>query len=219
MPTVELDCRGCQRCERLAAHLADVRDDHPEYHAAPVAAWGTQRARCLIVGLAPGMHGANRTGRPFTGDASGSALFKALHAVDLASTDVADTARLHNTRITNAVKCLPPGNRPNAREIGNCRAYLTNELEVLWQPGARHPRVVLALGRIAHDATLTAFEATGLLQKIKPTFEHGKASEIAPRLWLLDSFHPSRLNMNTGRLTQPMLNAVLTGARQLLDAL
>ena len=111
---------GCSACPRLVDLRAAVRAAHPDYHAAPVAAWGASSARLLIVGLAPGMHGANRTGRPFTGDASGHFLFEALFRAGFASAPRAEDARLINTRITNAVRCLPPGNRPIASEIRNC---------------------------------------------------------------------------------------------------
>lgn len=204
----------CERCPRLVALRAEVRSTHPGYHAAPVAAWGRADARMLIVGLAPGMHGANRTGRPFTGDASGDFLFAALHRAGLSSAPTAHSARLSGVRITNAVKCLPPGNRPLGSEIGNCRDYLREEIETLCGPGPRRPRVLLCLGGVAHQAV--ARTLADRCEDPLPGFEHGRATEVAPHLHLLDTYHPSRLNTNTGRLTAPMLDEVLALAARIL---
>lgn len=197
----------CRACPRLAGHLAALRDQYPDYHCKPVAPWGRPDARLLIVGLAPGMHGANRTGRPFTGDASGIFLFGALARAGFASSPVPAAAGLRNTRITNAVRCLPPGNRPVAGEVQRCSVYLRHELEELWRPRVRRPRCVLALGRIAHDAVGLA------LERRLPAFAHGQAAALAPGLLFLDTYHPSRQNTNTGRLTAAMLDAVLARAR------
>ena len=201
---------ACRACPRLADHLAAIRRDHPAYHAAPVAPWGAKSARLLIVGLAPGMHGANRTGRPFTGDASGAFLFESLYRAGFATTADANTARLVNARITNAVRCLPPANRPTASEIANCLGYLNHELRELWRPGVRRRRCVLALGRIAHDAVIRA------AGRPPAGFAHGAEREIAPGLTLLDTYHPSRQNTNTGRLTRDMLDRVALRAAGLL---
>ena len=219
-----LEC--CRRCPRLVALRREVREARPDYHAAPVAAWGTKRARLLIVGLAPGMHGANRTGRPFTGDASGDFLFRALHRAGFSSSENAADARLIGIRITNAVKCLPPENRPVAAEISNCAPYLDGELHELCGAHPRRPRVVLCLGRLAHDAVVrtlaarhTAGESATRRSKLElPAFAHGLVAEVAPRVHLLDTYHPSRQNTNTKRLTEEMLDQVMTTARQLLDS-
>jgi uracil-DNA glycosylase family 4 len=186
---------------------SEIRESHPDYHAAPVAAWGSLKSRLLIVGLAPGMHGANRTGRPFTGDASGTFLFEALFRTGFATTPEAQTARLINVRITNAVKCLPPSNRPNAAEICQCRPFLEEELATLRGLRPRRGRCILCLGRIAHDAVAAAFgEQTGT--KID-SFRHGRCVEVSSKVFVADTYHPSRQNTNTGRLTATMLDEVL----------
>jgi uracil-DNA glycosylase family 4 len=200
----------CRACPRLVSYLSEVRQQHPDYHTAPVPAWGRRDARLLIVGLAPGMHGANRTGRPFTGDASGSFLFRALHKAGFATHPDAESAELINCRITNAVKCLPPANKPVAAELNQCRPWLTEELRELRGQQPRHPRCVLCLGRVAHQAVSRA--AAG---PIAP-FSHGHREQIAPRVWLVDTYHPSRQNTNTRRLTEAMLDRVMIDVRQLL---
>ena len=147
--------RECVRCPRLARFLRETRDHHPDYWARPVPSFGAPAPLILIVGLAPGMHGANRTGRPFTGDHAGILLYQTLHEFALASAAVASSAadglQLLNTRIANAVKCVPPGNKPLPKEIRCCNTYLASELKLL--PTVR---VYLALGRVAHDAVLMA---------------------------------------------------------------
>jgi len=205
---VEYD-RHCQRCPRLARYLDAVREAHPDYHAAPVAAFGAVRARLLIVGLAPGPRGANRLGRPFTGDASARVLIPALHQAGFAnqacSERPGDGLRLIGCRITNAVKCLPPGNRPTGMEVRACGSYLAAELQGLMRGAVRRNRCVLALGRIAHDAVLGALGVT----RSRHPFAHGAAHTLRPGLVLVDCYHPSQQNVNTGRLTPPMLDAVL----------
>ena len=203
---------SCRACPRLASYLDEVREQHPDYHAAPVAAWGSKRARLLVVGLAPGMHGANRTGRPFTGDASGVFLFAALARSGFATDARPDHAALRGVRITNAVKCLPPGNRPSMAEVRECGGHLHAELEELWHPGVRQPRCILALGQIAHQAI------GGALGERLPPFRHGQVQRLADTLWLADTYHPSRQNTNTGRLTVAMLDEVLEVVRGLLQA-
>lgn len=176
-----------------------------------MGAWGPASARLLIVGLAPGLHGANRSGRPFTGDASGHFLFAGLHRAELVSAAVPEAARLRGVRLTNAVKCLPPGNRPLPAEVRACRPYLQAELAALWRPGVRRPRVVLALGAVAFRSVQAA--ARELLPEVAgPPFAHGVEQPLADRLWLLASYHPSRLNTQTGRLTADAFDAVLKQA-------
>jgi uracil-DNA glycosylase family 4 len=144
----------CTRCKRLADHLAGVRAEHPDYHARPVPPFGDENPDLLIVGLAPGMHGANRTGRPFTGDYAGILLYDTLHRYGFGSQAIAESPDdglvLHGCRITNAVKCLPPENKPLPAEIRECNGYLRAELQAL------APRAIVALGTVAHQAVLRA---------------------------------------------------------------
>jgi len=205
--------KSCVACPRLARHLMSVRDEYPEYYAYPVPAFGDAHARLLIVGLAPGMHGANRTGRPFTGDHAGILLYRTLYKFGLASCaeSVApdDGLALHNCRITNAVKCLPPGNKPTPAEIQTCSAYLQSELTRLPE-GA----VMLALGGIAHSAVIRAL---GLRQAAFP-FAHGARYDLPNGCTLLDSYHCSRYNTQTRRLTVSMFERVVGRAAKLLAA-
>ncbi len=201
----------CRRCPRLARFLGEVRARHPDYHCRPVAPFGSARHRLLIVGLAPGQHGANRTGRPFTGDHAGILLFQTLHAHGFASRAAAiaagDGLRLRDCRITNAVKCLPPGNKPLPAEIRRCNAYLAAELAAL-PDGA----VVVALGTIAHAAVLRALG----LRPAAAGFAHGAEHALPRGCTLLDSFHCSRYNTQTRRLTPAMFDRVFARARHLL---
>jgi uracil-DNA glycosylase len=194
---------NCTRCGRLATFLADVQREHPTYWCKPVPPFGESSARLVIVGLAPGMHGANASGRPFTGDYAGILLYETLHRYGFASKPVAesrsDGLRLKGCRITNAVKCLPPDNKPTPAEVRECNAYLAADLRALPEGG-----VVLALGRIAHDATLRAL---GLRAADFP-FAHGAAHPLAGNRLLVDSYHCSRYNTNTGRLTAAMFDDV-----------
>ncbi len=201
----------CRRCKRLAAFLDTVKARHPDYHARPVAAFGDARARLLIVGLAPGMHGANRTGRPFTGDYAGILLYRTLHKFGLASHSESatfdDNLQLIDCRITNAVKCLPPQNKPNPDEIRQCGRYLKAELDLFTNAGGQ---IILALGAIAHRAVL---QCLALRQK-DYAFAHGAVhclpqTEInASQIKLYDSYHCSRYNTQTKRLTAEMFEQV-----------
>ncbi len=202
----------CKACPRLVATRQTVSARHPDYHAAPVPPWGRRDARLLIVGLAPGMHGANRTGRPFTGDASGRFLFAALYRAGFVSAPDADDAGLIGVRITNAVKCLPPENRPRAPEINNCSPYLRAEIDTLRGRAPRRPRAILCLGGLAHDAVGRALD-----HRLLP-FAHGQEQIVDGRLVVVDTYHPSRLNTNTGRLTAEMLDSVLVRLRARLAA-
>lgn len=199
---------GCRRCARLASFLDEVRAEHPGYFCRPVPPFGDPDARLVIVGLAPGMHGANASGRPFTGDYAGILLYATLHAYGYASQPVAtgrdDGLALVDCRITNAVKCLPPGNKPEPAEIRACNGYLAADLAALPAGGA-----ILALGRIAHDATLRAMlPATPGRKASSFPFAHGARHRLADGTALFDSYHCSRYNTNTGRLTAPMFRAV-----------
>jgi uracil-DNA glycosylase family 4 len=188
-----------------------VTSEYPDYHAAPVPAWGRKSARLLIVGLAPGMHGANKTGRPFTGDSSGEFLFRALHRAGFSSSKNAASSRLDEVRITNAVKCLPPGNRPSTVELNNCRDFLMTELHELTGRRPRRDRVIFCLGGLAHDAVTKA------LALDRTRFQHGQQLQLDNQpVWLVDSYHPSRLNTNTGRLTEAMFDGVFQQINALL---
>jgi uracil-DNA glycosylase len=202
----------CRLCLRLVAWLGEVRAEFPKYHCAPVPPFGDPAGRLLVVGLAPGMHGANASGRPFTGDHAGILLYATLHRFGFASGPVSRSADdglvLRDCRITNAVKCLPPQNKPTTDEVRTCNPYLAAELAGL-PAGA----VVLALGAVAHGAVLRAL-------RLKPAafpFAHGAEHMPAPGLRLLDSYHCSRYNTQTRRLTEPMFHAVFARARALLS--
>lgn len=197
----------CRRCPRLAGFLDRVRDEHPDYHCAPVAPFGDAEPRVLVVGLAPGMHGANATGRPFTGDHAGILLYETLHRHGLANAPVSshrdDGLALVGARITNAVKCLPPANKPTPAEVRACNAFLAAELASL-----DAVRVVVALGRIAHDSVLRAL---GLKPAAAP-FAHAAEHALPGARTLLDSYHCSRYNTQTRRLTPAMFDAVFARA-------
>ena len=201
----------CVACPRLASHLSKVRDMYPRYYARPVPPFGDPKARLIVIGLAPGMHGANRTGRPFTGDHAGILLYETLHRHGFAnraqSLSAQDGLKLKNCRITNAVKCLPPGNKPLPAEIATCNLYLQTELSKL-SPDS----VLLALGTVAHDAVLMAFK----LKRKDYKFAHGSDHKLPNGMHLLDSYHCSRYNTQTKRLTAAMFDRVLVKAKTLL---
>jgi uracil-DNA glycosylase len=203
---------SCTRCPRLAAHLGSMRARHPDYYNLPVPPFGDDGARLLIVGLAPGAHGANATGRPFTGDHAGILLYETLFAAGLASRPASvargDGLSLRNCRITNAVKCLPPENKPGTAEIDECNGYLAAELATL-----ARPKAILALGAIAHRGVLRALE---LKLNVYP-FAHGRVHRVPNGPVLVDSYHCSRYNTQTRRLTAEMFAAVVAKARALAD--
>ena len=202
----------CRQCPRLAAFLDEVKQKYPEYHCRPVAPFGDADARLVIVGLAPGMHGANRTGRPFTGDHAGILLYQMLHRYGFASLDQSvsadDDLRLNDARITNAVKCLPPDNKPVGAEINTCNQFLHAELR-----GVSQDAVVLALGGIAHRAIIKALG----LRQADYKFGHAAEFRLPDSFLLLDSYHCSRYNTNTRRLTEAMFDNVFARARTLVD--
>ncbi len=203
----------CTACNRLAGFLADVRIKHPDYHGLPVEPFGDDKARLLIVGLAPGMHGANRSGRPFTGDYAGILLYETLHKFGFASMPQSlsrdDGLVLTDCRITNAVKCLPPENKPEPAEVKTCNRFLVNEL-------AESPdvRVMLALGSVAHKAVLMAL---GIKQSAF-AFAHNARHALPNGQVLVDSYHCSRYNTNTRRLTTEGFHDVFRTIRTELDA-
>ncbi|MEJ0040086.1 MAG: uracil-DNA glycosylase [Gammaproteobacteria bacterium] len=203
---------GCTRCPRLASFLAESHARYPSYWCRPVPAFGAAAPRIVIVGLAPGMQGANRTARPFTGDYAGVLLFQTLYDLGLASqpTSVSydDPLKLIDTRIVNAVKCVPPENKPLPDEIRRCNDFLRAEIAQLTSA-----RVYVALGRIAHDALLLA------LDRKRSQFAFGHAAEhpLGQARHLIDSYHCSRYNTQTRRLTPEMFKTVLSRARKLAD--
>jgi uracil-DNA glycosylase len=202
------ELHNCVACPRLARFLAEVRARHPRYHARPVEAFGDPKARLLIVGLAPGMHGANRSGRPFTGDYAGILLYETLHAFAFASRPESvardDGLVLTGCRITNAVKCLPPENKPEPAEIRTCNRFLAAELAA-----SPEVRTILALGQVAHKAVLMA---CGLKQSAC-AFGHGARHLLPDGRLLFDSYHCSRYNTQTRRLTTADFHDVFKAIR------
>jgi uracil-DNA glycosylase family 4 len=202
----------CPLCARLVEFRAANRGAHPDWHNAPVPSFGDPAARLLIVGLAPGRRGANRTGRPFTGDHAGGILYRTLLQFGFARgtyrAEADDDLTLVDCRIANAVRCVPPENRPLGPEIANCRRFLEDEL--LLPPA---PRVVLALGSIAHSSVLRAF---GLKEPAWP-FRHGALYRPEDLPTLVACYHCSRQNLNTGRLTPPMFEQVFALLSRLLQ--
>ena len=207
-----LPSRDCPLCPRLAAFRQSQRAAHPEWFNAPVPPFGDDRAELLIIGLAPGLRGANRTGRPFTGDHAGELLYSTLRKFGMAEGDYDarsdDTLALYRARITNAVRCVPPQNRPEPGEIAACRNFLSAEIAAM--PGLR---AMLALGAIAHDAAL----ATLGLRRALFRFAHGALHLLPDGRLLADSYHCSRLNTNTGKLTPTMFEAVFAALLRQLD--
>ena len=191
--------RDCPRCPRLVAFRAANRDAEPGWHNAPVPSFGDLDGTLLVVGLAPGLRGANRTGRPFTGDYAGNLLYDTLARFGFArgryEARPDDGFELVGCRITNAVRCVPPENKPTPAETAACRPFLTTEIGRM-----RHLRVILALGAVAHASTVVALGE----RPMKHPFRHGALHRMGRGLLLADSYHCSRLNTNTGRLTAPM---------------
>ena len=208
-PSPVLYDRNCTACPRLAQFLEDSRGRFPDYFCRPVPAFGDPRPWLLIAGLAPGLHGANRTGRPFTGDHAGLLLYETLFALGLSNQPNGkapdDGLVLKGARITNAVKCVPPENKPELSEIRRCNAFLAAEIAAL--PSIR---VILALGRIAHDAALIALGQRPGAYRFGHAAEHRVAG-----LHLIDSYHCSRYNTQTRRLTPEMFRNVMSRAVEL----
>lgn len=203
LPTFQEPPQDCARCPRLRAFLDANAAEHPDWRNAPVPAFGSLEAGLLVVGLAPGLRGANRTGRPFTGDYAGDLLYPTLITFGLADGTYDrrpdDGLRLTGARITNAVRCVPPQNKPTPAEQKTCRPFLVDEIQAM-----PNLRVLLALGRIAHDAVLTTLE----LRKASFPFAHGAVHAVSDGMVLIDSYHCSRYNVNTGRLTEAMFHDV-----------
>lgn len=205
---------NCTACPRLANFLCGVKTRHPDYYAKPVPPFGDQSARLLIVGLAPGMHGANATGRPFTGDYAGLLLYEALYQFGYSnkptSESIHDALELKNCRITNAVKCLPPQNKPTGEEIKQCNVFLTAELKTLPEQA-----VILSLGSIAHQAVLRAYAVKANDAK----FAHNALHVLPNGKRLINSYHTSRYNVQTKRLTRVQFTAVFQQIEQLLNGI
>lgn len=201
----------CRRCPRLTGFLKQVREEYPDYHARPVEPFGTKRPKVLVVGLAPGMHGANATGRPFTGDYAGILLYETLYKYGFSnkaeSVSRNDGLKLKNCRITNAVKCLPPENKPTTQEINICNDFLRIELQELG-----NKLIIIALGTIAHKAVLRALD----LKQSEYKFAHAAEHALPNGQILLDSYHCSRYNTSTKRLTPAMFHDVFARARKLV---
>jgi uracil-DNA glycosylase family 4 len=216
---------SCERCPRLREHCRTVarvrkrafRDE--TYWGKPVPGYGDPAARLLLVGLAPAAHGANRTGRVFTGDGAGGSgdfLMSALHRTGFASiptsSHVNDGLRLRDTFISMAVRCAPPANRPTPEEIARCQPHLDAEVDAL-----PNVRVVVALGRIAFDAWLQRLKRQGVTITPRPAFAHGSVARVGGGPVLVGCYHPSRQNTNTGKLTAPMMVDVFETAKRLLE--
>ena len=212
---------ACERCPRLRAHCRTVAEVRRrayrdwEYWGRPVPSFGDPNAEMLIIGLAPAAHGANRTGRMFTGDRSGDFLYRALYATGFASQPVSrsrdDGLKLHNTYISAAVRCAPPDNKPTREEIANCRGYLTTELKLL-----HRLKVVVALGRIAFDVYLSILREQGHeFRRSDAVFGHDREHQLGAPL-VISSYHPSQQNTSTGLLTARMLQDVFERARRYL---
>ena len=213
---------SCDRCHRLVAYRREVKRQYPDYHCLPVPAMGPAKVGFLIVGLAPGLHGANRTGKPFIGDASGDFLYQALadfgfYKIPAPTCEAPEKAKLESKssygklldcRITNAVKCLPPKNKPVAAEVQNCLAYLRHEFSQL-----RQPKIIFTLGRIAHEASIKVF-GQGLGRY---PFAHGRIHHL-DGFKIFNSYHCSRYNIATKRLDRPMFDEVLKSIKIELES-
>jgi uracil-DNA glycosylase family 4 len=225
MRVLQDEIAGCQLCPRLIAHCSEVarvkrrayRDW--EYWGKPVPSFGHPRAQLLIIGLAPGAHGSNRTGRMFTGDMSGNILYRVLHKTGFATQDTSisrdDGQRLIDAYITAVAHCAPPGNKPTREEIATCRPYLERELDLL-----RNVKVVVALGRVAFDNYLGILQSRGLIRS-RSAFAFGHDcmfKTAAGQPVLISSYHPSQQNTSTGKLTEEMLTAVFLRAGKVLRA-
>lgn len=211
----------CELCPRLRTHctaIASVKRKayaDCDYWGKPVANFGDPRARLLIVGLAPGAHGANRTGRMFTGDRSGDWLYRALHKAGYASQpdsrSADDGLRLIDCAITNICHCAPPGNKPTPIEIGHCQRWFAEVVQLL------PVKVLVALGQIAWKGVVDHAASAGWHAGPRPKFGHGETIPLGGNRWLVGSYHPSQQNTFTGRLTEPMFDSVFAKARSLID--
>ena len=207
LATLNKEVTACRKCPRLVSYIGEIRKKFPAYWCKPVPGFGDPSAKIMLLGLAPGRYGSNRTGRMFTGDASGKFLFRALYDLGLASSPIAleadDGLKLKGVYITAVGRCAPPQNKPAPQEIRTCYPYALKEMKIL-----SDLKVVVALGRIAHDHYLR-----GAGEKLsKHDFKHGAVHRLSGRHTLVDIYHPSRQNTQTGLLTMRMFKAVLTKA-------
>lgn len=218
--SLQSDIISCERCTRLIEHCRSVaitkrrayRDEI--YWGRPVPSFGDPNARLLILGLAPGAHGANRTGRMFTGDSSGDFLYRVMHATGFATQPTSrrrdDGLELRDAYITASCHCAPPDNKPTRDEVRECRVHLRRELTLL-----PNVQVVIVLGKLAHDNYLAVLKEKGAIESRTPyVFGHNATHSLTPVL--IDSYHPSQQNTSTGKLTEPMMRAVFENARNLL---
>jgi uracil-DNA glycosylase len=225
-PLAQLNAQivACNRCTRLREHCANVASVRRrayadwEYWGKPVPSFGDPRARVLALGLAPGAHGSNRTGRPFTGDGSGDFLYPVLHDAGFASQPKAvsrdDGMKLDDLRITSVVRCAPPGNKPSTDELRACAPWLDEEMRLL-----KHLRVVVCLGRIAFDGLLNWAQRAGHIERRGGfVFGHGAEYTLPNGLHIIASYHPSLQNTNTGKLTSPMFLKIFQRARALAES-
>ena len=212
---------SCTRCKRLVTFMAQLPPTRgrlrADYHNAPVNGFGDLQARICLVGLAPGAHGANRTGRPFTGDGAGNFMYPLLCQAGFSSRAEAvstnDDLELQDLYITNVVKCLPPENRPNAEEFTACRPYLETEMQAL-----KNLRVLIALGHGAHNSLLRLFQSQGLIKRLSDVpFGHANSFLLPNGLWLVDCYHTSRYNVQTGRMNDKMFLDLLEQVRTLVQ--
>jgi len=203
---------GCRSCSRLSRFLKETHNRYPDYHSRPVPAFGVNKPNLLVVGLAPGLHGANASGRPFTGDHAGIILYEMLFKHGFSnkpiSSNLNDGLKLKNCRITNAVKCVPPENKPTGDEINTCNRYLVEELKAI-----NKNAVILCLGLISHKAVI---KALALKQSDYP-FKHGMTHNLDDGRQIVDSYHCSRYNTNTKRLTEDMFRDIFIQVKTLLS--
>ena len=215
-----IQCRKCPRLVEWREEVARVKRKaymDQEYWGKPVPGFGDPSARVLVVGLAPGAHGSNRTGRQFTGDASGGFLFPALHRAGFANQARAESRSdglvLKDMYITASGRCAPPDNKPSLEELNNCQPFLEREIEII------KPKVIVALGRVAYERVLRIYNRKSPIvdQKPPPAFSHGAVYELMTDHWLLASYHPSQQNTLTGKLTVKMFDAIWKNVKELID--
>jgi uracil-DNA glycosylase family 4 len=223
LKTLQTTIIQCTRCPRLVAYRKQVAQDkvrrfrHESYWGKPVPSFGDTQARLLLIGLAPAAHGANRTGRAFTGDRSGAWLYDALHTYGFANQPTSehrgDGLKLRDCYITQVLHCAPPDNKPARDEMAQCQSYMLTELALL-----PHLQVVVPLGQIAFDAYIRACQHLDILPDSKPRFGHGLRYILSNGLTLMPSYHPSQQNTQTGRLTRAMFHGIFSTARHLLSS-
>lgn len=221
-PRLDKDVIDCTQCKRLITHCRKIAKEKKRAHqdetywGKPIPNFGDHKARLLIVGLAPAAHGANRTGRMFTGDRSGQWLYRALHRAGFANQSsfesASDGLKLIDCLITATAHCAPPDNKPMPDEIGNCEGFLRRTFQLT------QPKVIIALGSIAWSATFTELKKQNRWEKSKPAFGHGAEVELEDGTLVIGSYHPSQQNTFTGRLTEPMFDSIFSRAKMILKS-